>query len=88
MFHHILSKDDKESYSIKQEIKNIEANIERSHKRMSEIAALWGKAGAPCCPACWSEEYRILAEKEDRRYERINYLKSKFEKDSRIKQND
>lgn len=56
------------------ELYNLEANIRDADVRMEEIEREWDARGRICCPSCMSREYSQLADQQERRQARRDWL--------------
>lgn len=64
------------------ELEGIQYNLNRTDDRMYDIASEWRDNGGICCPYCYSAEYRLLAEKQERREKRKTEIIIKLNKDN------
>lgn len=75
---------------IREELANLQANIQKTEDRLYELTSLY--ADAPCCPSCGilnssehSQEYKILIMKQGRRDTRVQQIRKKIkDEESRL----
>jgi hypothetical protein len=63
---------------LREELAALRANIARTEQRLAEIEREWARQQAPCCPFCYSAEYRLLSSKQERREDRITQILKKL----------
>lgn len=68
----------KKPYSLLTELEGLKRNVTKTRYRLSDLHEEWEASDAPCCPRCWSVEYRHLAEKQERRLRRARIVEDKL----------
>jgi hypothetical protein len=56
------------------QLARLKYQIERTDKRLCELATLYNPSTGHCCPSCASPEYSRLCDKNDRRYAEIKRI--------------
>lgn len=68
---------------LKTELRALQENYKRTEEKMRRLSSDFWERGGVCCPFCGVLGYSELAEKQERREDRMKQIKDKLKRDSR-----